>query len=308
MRGKAQSGKKSVQPGKQVAVVAAHPRGAGRKARTSKSKPVSRALASWGGKGQLAELNPQQLITRAIVKGDIGTVEKLLQMQRELKAEAAKEAYFQALAEFQRECPIIRKKRKVFEKNSKTEVRYRFAPIEDIAEIAGPLLTKRGFSWTIKTHQEPTAVKAIVESHNFVHTEITEFAVPIMSDAYMTAPQKVATALTFACRYAFRSAFGIITGSDDDDAGSAGLESENGAKPEAAKEGAPRNVSPGTLPENPGIKTVEDLLKKMTWLPKDTAAMYRKQAKTYIEKNDATSMRGLQQALNKQIATKGAKK
>lgn len=304
MRGKTQSGSKSVQSGKPVAAATAHHSGAGRKKGPAKRKPVSRALAPWAGHGQLAALNPQQLITRAIAKGDISTVEKLLQMQRELKAQAAKEAYFQALAAFQAECPIIRKKRKVFEKNSTTDVRYRFAPIEDIAETAGPLLTKRGFSWTIKTHQEPTSVKAIVESHNFGHTEITEFAVPIMPDAYMTAPQKVASALTFACRYAFRSAFGIITGSDDDDAGSAGIETPNGAK--AERRVGPE--APATLPENPGVKEVEKLLKQMTWLPETTAAMYRKQAQQYVQKKDENSLRGLQQSLNKQIATKGAKK
>ncbi len=305
MRGKTQSGKKSVQSGKQVAVVAAHRRGAGRKKSVAKGKSLSRALAPWRGQGHLAALNPQQLITRAIAKGDVSTIEKLLQMQRDLKAQAAKEAYFQALAQFQAECPIIRKKRKVLEKNSETDVRYRFAPIEDIAEIAGPLLTKRGFSWTIKTHQDPASVKAMVEAHNFGHTEITEFAVPIMPDAYMTAPQKVASALTFACRYAFRSAFGIITGSDDDDAQSAGVKSANGAK------AAERKVSPeapGTLPENPGIQEVEKLLKQMAWLPDTTAAMYRKQAKKYAEEKDQKSLRGLQQSLNKQISLKGKEK
>lgn len=266
---------------------------------------MSRALATRPVQGGLAALNPQQLIFRAIGKGDIATVEKLLQMQRELRAEVAKENYFRALAEFQAVCPIIRKKRKVFEKNSTTDIRYRFAPIEDIAEIAGPLLTKRGFSWTIKPQHEPTSVKAIVEAHNFGHTEITEFAVPIMPDAYMTAPQKVASALTFACRYAFRSAFGIITGSDDDDAQSAGVESANGAKATERKVGP---ASPGALPDSPGTAEVEKLLKQMTWLPDTTAAMYRKQAKKYAERKDVKSLRGLLQSLNKQIAMKGAKK
>lgn len=299
---KTQSGKKSVQPGKQVAVVAAHRRGAGRKAGHAKGKSLSRQLAPWRGQGQLAALNPQQLISRAIAKGNIDTIKSLLDMQLQLKAQAATEAYFQALAAFQAECPIIRKKRKVFEKNSTTDVRYRFAPIEDIAEIAAPLLTRRGFSWTIKTQQEPTSVKAIVESHNFGHTEITEFAVPIMPDAYMTAPQKVASALTFACRYAFRNTFGIITGSDDDDAQSAGVETPNGTK------ATERNVSPGALPEKPGIKDIEKLLAQMSWLPANTSAMYRKQGNTFVQRKDETSLRGLVQALSKQIAMKGAKK
>ena len=46
---------------------------------------------------------------------------------------------------------------------------------------------------------------------------ISTFKVPIDKEGYMNAPQKFASALTFAKRYAFCNAFGILTGDEDDD-------------------------------------------------------------------------------------------
>jgi len=130
--------------------------------------------------------------------------------------------------------------------------------------------------------------------------------VPIMASDYMTAPQSVASAQTFSKRQAFCNLWGIVATDTDDDAQSAGLPTPNGgkAKPAATE----RNVSPGALPENPGIKEVEKLLAQMRWLPETTAAMYRKQVQQYVQKKDEKSLRGLQQSLNKQISLKkGAK-
>jgi hypothetical protein len=49
------------------------------------------------------------------------------------------------------------------------------------------------------------------------HSQESDFTVPIDEKAFMNAPQKVASALTFAKRYAFCNAFGILTGDEDND-------------------------------------------------------------------------------------------
>ncbi|MDD5590162.1 MAG: hypothetical protein PHQ47_03240, partial [Candidatus Portnoybacteria bacterium] len=64
-------------------------------------------------KGNSAEA----LIAQAIDKGvSVETMEKLLAMRKELKAEWAKEEFIKAMANFQKECPIIEKKKPVYEK------------------------------------------------------------------------------------------------------------------------------------------------------------------------------------------------
>jgi len=310
MRRKTQSTAKSVQPGKQVAVVAAHPRGAGRKTGHAKGKSLSRQLAPRPvHKGFLA-LSPQELLGKAIAKGDINTLERLLQMRRELEEERAKKEYMQALARFQRICPVIPKTKIVRNKAKDGEegtIRYRYAPLDVIIGLVHQPLADCGFSYMIEGEQKENAFTAIVQGyHAGGHSKSSRMTVPIMASDYMTAPQSVASAQTFSKRQAFCNLWGIVATDTDDDAQSAGLPTPNGgkAKPAATE----RNVSPEALPENPGIKEVEKLLAQMRWLPETTAAMYRKQAQQYVQKKDEKSLRGLQQSLNKQISLKkGAK-
>lgn len=317
---KTESGAKSVQPGKQVEVVATHRRGAGRKAGHAKGKPVSRHLATRALPKSFIALSPQELLGKAIAKGDINTLERLLQMRRELEEEHAKKEYMQSLARFQRICPVIPKTKIVRNKAKEGEegtIRYRYAPLDVIIGLVHQPLAECGFSYMIEGEQKENAFTAIVQGYHVGgHSKNSRMTVPIMASDYMTAPQSVASAQTFSKRQAFCNLWGIVATDTDDDAQSAGLPTPNvgkgkatdGAAERIKEHVAQRNVTPGTLPENPGIKNVEDLLKQMTWLPETTAAMYRKQAQQYVQKKDEKSLRGLQQSLNKQIAMKGAKK
>lgn len=169
-----------------------------------------------------AIVDAQALIARAIDKNlPIESMERLLAMRRELKAEQAKEQYFSALARFQRECPTIGKDKRVNDKSGKK--RYSYAPLEQIVEEVKALLSDCGFSYSTAPEQTVDSVTAVCVSHHIGgHSEVTKFTVPIDHEAYMNEPQKVASALTYATRYAFRNAFGIMTGDDDDDAQSAG--------------------------------------------------------------------------------------
>jgi len=180
-------------------------------------------------KGLIAVEAPERLIALAIEKGvTVETMEKLLAMRRELKQEAAKEAYFKALGAFQAECPVIQKMKAV--KKANGTVIYHYAPLESIVEQVRAILTKHGFSYNTDTSQSEQELTVMCVSHHVAgHSETTKIAVPIGSD-YMTAQQMVGSARTFAMRYAFCNAFGILTGDEDTDA----RKIENGdAKPKA---------------------------------------------------------------------------
>jgi len=164
---------------------------------------------------------PEMLISQAIDQQvPIEHMERLMAMRRELKAEQAKEAYFQALSKFQAECPVILKEKPVKNKKEKGGgVRYRFAPLDVITSQVAPFLEENGFSYTFKSKQTDTAYTSIcISQHKFGHSEITEFTVPIDKEAYMNDPQKVGSASSFANRYSFRNAYGIQTGDEDNDA------------------------------------------------------------------------------------------
>lgn len=167
----------------------------------------------------LRPVNPETLIASAIEKGvDVGVMERLLLMRKELRAEAAKEAYDHALAAFQAECPPIQKTKKVMNKDGRS-VRYAYAPLETIISQVKDLLQKHGFSYRVNTISAEDKVKAICTStHSMGHAENSEFEVPIEKGAFMSMPQQYASSLTFAKRYAFCNAFGIMTADEDNDA------------------------------------------------------------------------------------------
>src|SRR5262245_59258660 len=91
------------------------------------------------------------LISQAITaKVPVETMEKLLAMRRELKAEFAREQFYRDMAAFQAECPVIKKDRVVMNKGGRG-IRYRYAPIDSIVSQTKELILKHGFSYKIDT-------------------------------------------------------------------------------------------------------------------------------------------------------------
>ena len=170
----------------------------------------------------IAQFSPENLISQAIDKAlPVETMEKLLMMRRELKAEFAKEAYDQAMAHLQGELTVIVKDKKVdfISKRTGNRTNYSYAPIDSIVRQTKDYIARNGFSYCITTEQTDGNLTAICTvKHSLGHRESTSFRVPLDPDAFMSAPQKVGAAMTYAKRYAFCNAFGIMTGDEDPDA------------------------------------------------------------------------------------------
>lgn len=160
----------------------------------------------------------ENLISQAIQKGvDVGTMERLLAMRATIKAEQALEAFNRAMAAFQGSQPAIVKDKIIKDKYGKE--RYRYAPMDVIVRQVKDGLQENGLSYTTDAIVEEGWVTAVCKvTHTLGHSETSQFKVPIDKDGYMSAPQKFAAALTFAKRYAFCNAFGILTGDEDTDA------------------------------------------------------------------------------------------
>lgn len=160
----------------------------------------------------------EALISQAIQKGvDVGTMERLLSMRATIKAEQAREAFNAAMAAFQGSQPSIVKDKIIKDKYGKE--RYRYAPLDVIVRQVKDNLQENGLSYTTDTVVDEGWVTAVCKvTHTLGHSETSQFKVPIDKDGYMSAPQKFAAALTFAKRYAFCNAFGILTGDEDTDA------------------------------------------------------------------------------------------
>lgn len=201
-------------------------------------------------------LDASGLIAKAIEHHvGIDTLERLLALRERLKAEQAREAFFRALAAFQGECPVIGKSKAVtIQPQSGRGYSYRYAPLDVIVEQVRPYLQANGLSYTIKTRQDAGSLTAICEAHHEAgHTEPSELTVPIDQAARMNDTQKVGAARTYAMRYAFCNAFGILTGDEDTDAVTPGDAAPPFETPRRQTEATPR---PGPIAE-------EDLADKL---------------------------------------------
>lgn len=173
-------------------------------------------------------MNTELLFTKALEKdASVETLERLMAVRRELRNEFAETEFFRALSAFQSRCPAIRKTKSVMNKGG-TSVRFKFAPLDEIVSTVKSLLKECGFSYSLEVEQNKETVTAIcVLHHEAGHSAKTSFTVPIDPEGFMTAPQKVASALTYAKRYAFCNATGIMTADEDDDGMAAGRSAAN---------------------------------------------------------------------------------
>lgn len=168
------------------------------------------------------EFNVQSLLTQAINKGvPVETIERLLAVAKDMQGIYAKREFDRSMAAFQAECPTIQKTKEV--KTDSGARAYRYAPIESIVDQVKDLLQKHGFSYSSNMELiENGSIKVKVTirvTHEAGHSEVSEMTVPLGAKTrVMSDTQVVAAAQTFAKRYAFCNAFGILTGDEDTDA------------------------------------------------------------------------------------------
>lgn len=165
---------------------------------------------------QPVNFNAEMLIGKAIEQNiSVESLEKLLTMRRDLKAEWAKEQFDKAMAAFQAECPTINKERRV----SFGTTNYAYAPLEAIVQQVKSLLAQNGFSYTFDTKEEDKGITVYcMANHISGHMKQSECYIALDEANKMNVSQKSGAAMTYGKRYAFCNAFGILTGDEDNDA------------------------------------------------------------------------------------------
>ena len=167
---------------------------------------------------QEQQVSVNNMIMQAIEKGvPVETMERVLNMRAQLKAEYAKEKFDEAMSKFQAECPVIKKTKSVPTKSGR--IAYSYAPLEQIIGQVKSLLAENGLSYMIKTEVKESGVKSTcIVKHSAGHSETSEMEVPLGNKTdVMSNSQVTAAASTFSKRYAFVNAFGIMTGDDDNE-------------------------------------------------------------------------------------------
>lgn len=169
----------------------------------------------------------ESLIGQAIEKGlPVETMERLFALREKVKAEYAKEQFTQALADFQKDCPIVEKNKKVLNKDGRT-LRYQYASIDNIIGSIKAPLSQNGLAYSFSVEQTENKIKATcIITHIAGHSSTSSFEIPIDKEGYMTEPQKYASALTYAKRYALTNALGLVGTEEDTDATDVGEEKD----------------------------------------------------------------------------------
>ena len=159
----------------------------------------------------VSQLNPMSLMQVAVESNaDIDKLEKLMALQERWEAGNAKKSFYSALADFQRNCPDIKKMKKGHN--------YMYAPLGDIvAQIKG-LLADCGLSIRFEQDHSNGITVTCVVSHKDGHSERTTMTGGADTSGSKNSIQAVGSTVTYLQRYTMTGALGITTADADIDA------------------------------------------------------------------------------------------
>lgn len=164
------------------------------------------------------KLSPMALIETALRLGaSIEQTRELIAMQRDVEQYDARKQFFRAMADFQRECPPIRKTKTAAIDSARTGTNYAYtwAPLDEIDRTVRPILSKFGLSYTWDQEQtgDSCAVTCVVR-HDAGHSEATTVKLKVGGSPGMSEQQKVASTMKNGKRFSVESALGLSTTDD----------------------------------------------------------------------------------------------
>lgn len=153
---------------------------------------------------------------------DTNKLKELIELQERMEDKQAKKLFQSALAGFQKDCPIIKRIKKVdFKAKSGNHTKYDYAPLDEIVHIIKPVLARYELSFTFDIanpiEKQSTIITTIYHSSGY-EKDFTYFFNPLHDDTRMNQSQRAKSAVTYAKRAALENALGIVTAGEDDDA------------------------------------------------------------------------------------------
>lgn len=149
----------------------------------------------------------------------VETLERLVALHERVTDRQAASEFADALAQFQSECPPITKTstgRVVT--NSGANYSYTYAELSHIAQVVGPLLHSKGFSYSWDSEIKDKMMSCTCTlRHVNGHKVTASFICPTEARAGMSEQQKFAAALSYAKRLSLIQVLGITTADPDTD-------------------------------------------------------------------------------------------
>jgi len=166
-----------------------------------------------------SEPTPKDLIQLAIQQGtDTDKLEKLMALQERWEANQARKQFFEALAQFQDECPVLIKDDKADFKTSKGRTTYQYATLPGIVRQIKPALKSCGLSYRWEFgDQDGQIMVCCILTHIAGHSERTTMGGPAEDSGTKNKLQSRGSSLTYLQRYTLIGALGLATAQDDVD-------------------------------------------------------------------------------------------
>lgn len=169
----------------------------------------------------MVSADPSRFIELAIMNNaDIDKLERIMQLKERYDKEEARKAFFQALSNFQAECPAIKKDKKVQFETSKGSMSYNHATLGAISEAIKEPLKNNGLSyrWKFDEQNDKTITTCII-THCQGHSEESSMITSGKEDSGTKNDiQAIGSARTYTQRYTLIAALGLTTAEDDTDA------------------------------------------------------------------------------------------
>jgi hypothetical protein len=147
---------------------------------------------------------------------DVDKLRQIIDLQRQMRADLARESFNQSFAAMQREMPVVIERART---NNGT-----YATLEDIVETVRPILSKHGFSLSHRTDWPEKGIVKItgILAHAAGHERTSEFLSGADSSGNKNAIQGLGSAMSYGRRYTTNDLCNIVTRNEDDDAKRAG--------------------------------------------------------------------------------------
>lgn len=163
---------------------------------------------------QLAEVSPMMSMIERAARDpavDIDKLERLMAMKERHDAQAARQAFDDAMADMQPKLPAIGER-------GNAAGRYTFALWEDINTVVKPILQQHGFALTFRTSFDNGVTVTGVLSHRAGHREETSISLPADGSGNKNAVQAVASSVSYGKRYTASALLNLTSHGEDDDA------------------------------------------------------------------------------------------
>lgn len=168
----------------------------------------------------LAAPSVGQMLQAAIDKGvtneNVAVLERLMDLYERVEDKKAEKAFATAFNTLQSEMPIVNATKAVPDKNG--NVKFRFAPYEEIMATVRPLLLKHGFTVTFsQDFKEGRIIQSCTLMHLSGHSRTNSFAARIGNGPPgASETQADGAASTYAKRFALCNALNILSEFDTD--------------------------------------------------------------------------------------------